>query len=475
MLPGFCYKASRMDAALAFAPAVELARMVRAKEVSPVELVDGCLDRIERLDGRLNSIVTVDERARDTARAAEARAGEEDTPAFHGVPIAVKDLHLTEGLRTTFGTSSLAQFVPTFDEENVRRIRGAGFVILGKTNVPELGSVSVTESRLLGPCRNPWDTTRTPGGSSGGAAAALAAGLVPVSHGSDGGGSIRIPAAHCGVFGLKPARGRISHAPLFGDRLAGLGTTGPISRHVEDAAALLDVMAGYVPGDPYWAPPPARPFVEETRTDPHVLRIGLVTTWPLTDFHPDAVAATQSAARLLEDLGHRVEEVGLPVDPGVVEHFKVVWTAGVAAAPIDPATLEPFNAGLHERGQAHSAARLLQAVTALQLVARDIVHASLPYDVVVSPTMSEPPLPIGTMDGLAVDARFDRETAYVGLTPLANITGQPSMNLPLGWSDAGLPLGVMATGRPGDEATLLRLAGQVQRHADWSVHRPPVG
>lgn len=474
MLSGHLLESPSMDTALAFAPAVELARMVRAREVSPVELVDGYLDRIERLDGRLNSIVTLDERVREAARAAEARAGDADTPPFHGVPIAIKDLHLTEGLRTTFGTSSLADFVPTIDEESVRRIRAAGFLVMGKTNVPELGSVPVTESALLGPCRNPWDTTRTPGGSSGGAAAALAAGLVPVAHGSDGGGSIRIPAAHCGVFGLKPARGRISHAPLFGDQVVGLSTSGPVARHVEDAAALLDVMAGYVPGDPYWAPPPTRPFVEEARTDPSALRVGLITSSPLTDFHAEAVAATESAGRLLQDLGHDVDAFSVPVEAEAIEHFEVVWTASIASVPLDPATLEPFNAGLHERGCAYSAARLLQAVTALQLITRDVVRASLPYDVVMSPTMSEPPLPIGAMDGLDVDGAFARAAAYVGFTPVANITGQPSMSLPLSWSEEGLPLGVMVTGRPADEVTLLRLAGQLQRHADWSGRRPGV-
>lgn len=464
-----------MDTDVAFAPAVELARRVRTKDLSPVELVETCLRRIKQLDGQLNSVVTVDaDGAMEAARQAEARAGEPDTPVFHGVPIAIKDLHLTRGLRTTFATSSLDGYVPDVDEENVRRLRAAGFLIIGKTNVPELGSSPVTESALLGPCRNPWDTSRTPGGSSGGAAAALAAGLVPVAHGSDGGGSIRIPAAHCGVFGLKPSRGRVSNAPLFGERAAGLGTTGPITRHVVDAAAMLDVMAGYVAGDPYWAPPPPRPFTDAARTDPAALRIGLVTTAPLVAFHPETVAVAESAAQLLEKLGHTVEPLELPIGAEVEKHFEVVWTSGVAAAPLDPTTLEPFNAGLYERGQAVSAPRLLHAITGLQLAARDIVAVSLDYDVLLSPTMAEPPLPIGAMDELDVDATYARAGAYVGLTPVANITGQPSMSLPLGWSSDGLPLGVMVTGRPADEATLLSLAGQLQRHADWSPQRPRV-
>lgn len=468
-------RTSAMDAELAFLPAVELARMVRARQISPVELLDGCLERIERLDGRLNSIVTLDEeQARASAKAAEASAGDAGAPPFSGVPIAIKDLHLTKGLRTTFGTKSLAGFVPDVDEEHVRRIREAGFVIIGKTNVPEFGSVPVTEPDLHGPCRNPWDTGRTPGGSSGGAAAALAAGLVPVAQGSDGGGSLRIPASNCGVFGLKPARGRVSNAPQFGDRLAGLSVSGPLTRHVQDAAALLDLMAGYAPGDPHWAPPPAHPFAEDAVTDPPPLRVGLVTTSPLTPLQPEVVAAAESAARLFESLGHTIEPFTLPVNEQLAQWFKVLWTVGIAALPVDPATLEPFNAGLHARGSAVSAPQLVQAVSGLQLASRAIVAASLAFDVVLSPTLGEPPLGIGEMRGLDTDEAFARATAYVGFTPVANITGQPAMNLPLSWSDEGLPLGVMVTGRPADEATLLRLAGQVQRAADWSHRRPEV-
>lgn len=465
-----------MDSELRYASAVDLARLVRSKDVSPVELVDACLERIERLDGTLNSVVTVDaDGARAAARAAEATAGDPDRPPFHGVPIAIKDLNLTRGMRTTFGSRALTGFVPDMDDEVVARIRAAGFVLVGKTNVPEFGSVPVTESLLHGPCRNPWAVDRTPGGSSGGSAAAVAAGLVPVAQGSDGGGSLRIPASNCGLVGLKPARGRVSHAPLFGDQLAGLSTAGPITRHVVDAGALLDVMGGYAPGDPYWAPPPARPFAEEAATDPTVLRVGLVTSSDLVEFDAEVVAATEAAAGLLAELGHTVEPFTLPLDEGLVAQFKTVWAAGIASLPIDPATLEPFNAGLYERGCAISAPQLLQAITGLQYATRAVVSASLDLDVVLSPTLAEPPLRIGALEGLDVDAAFERAAAYVGLTPVANITGQPSISLPLASSADGLPLGVMLTGRPADEATLLRLAGQVQRAADWSRRRPPEG
>lgn len=463
-----------MDSDLAFTAVVEQAVMVRERQVSPVELVDGYLDRIDRLDRRLNSIVTVDgERARELARAAEATAGSPDAPPFHGVPIAIKDLHLTAGLRTTFGAAAFATFVPDADEESVARIRAAGFIILGKTNVPEFGSLPVTESALHGPCRNPWDPGRTAGGSSGGAAAAVAAGLVGVAHGSDGGGSLRIPASNCGVVGLKPARGRVSQAPLFGDRLAGLSTIGPLARHVVDAGALLDVMAGYAPGDPHWAPPPARPFAEEACTDPAPLRIGLVTTSPLAEFGAEVVAAAESTARLLVELGHTVEPCTLPIDDALAEHFMTVWAVGLAALPVDPSRLEPFNAGLYERGSSVSAPAFLQAVNGLQLATRSIVRAGLEFDAVLSPTLAEAPLRIGELDGLDVDAVFARATEYVGFTPVANITGQPAITVPTGRSADGLPLGVMLTGRPAGEATLLRLAGQLERATDWTRQRPP--
>src|SRR5207249_2963740 len=275
-------------------------------EVSPVELTRLYLDRIERLDPQLNAYVTVDgERALAAAR--EPAAG-----AFGGVPIPIKDLNETAGLRTTFSCKAFADNVPDFDAAVVRRIRGAGFVILGKTNTPEFGTIAMTESELNGDCRNPWDTTRTPGGSSGGAAAALAAGLCPVAHGSDGGGSIRIPSSCCGLFGLKPSRGRVSPAP-YGSGSLGLGTSGPIARTVRDASALLDVMAGYEPGDFFFAPPPERPFLAEAGEAPGRLRIA-ITTEPPTFVPVDGTcaAAAHSAAQLLAELGHDVVEATPP-------------------------------------------------------------------------------------------------------------------------------------------------------------------
>lgn len=468
-----------VDADLATASACELARRVQRRQLSPLELVEGFLERIERLDARLNSFVALaPERARAEARAAGARAGTPQALPFDGVPIAIKDLHCTEGLTTTFATAARADFVPGFDEEHVARLRRAGFVVLGKTNVPELGSVPVTEPRLHGPARNPWDPTHTPGGSSGGAAAAVAAGLVPVAHGSDGGGSIRIPASCCGVVGLKPARGRVSLAPLYGDQMAGLVTPGPIARHVADAAALLDVMRGYVAGDPYWAPAPQRPYAHEPITEPPPLRVGLVTAPSMAPFDDDTTAAAESAARLLGDLGHAVEPLELELDAHVREHFATLWTCGLGSVPLEPEQLEAFNAHHARAGRATAAPRLLQAISALQATTRHVVSACWAHDVVLWPTLTRPPVAIGAFDGLDPDAAFAAAADYVGLTPLANITGQPAVSLPVAWSggDGGpaLPVGVTLTGRPADEATLLRLAGQVERAVGWPAHRPPL-
>lgn len=460
---------------LAFASAVELARLVDERAVSPVELVEASLRRIERLDGGINSMVALDaERALADARQAERAAGEPDCPPLHGVPVAIKDLHLTEGLTTTFGSRALAGYVPRADEENVARLRRAGAIVIGKTNVPEWGSVPVTEPALHGPCRNPWNPDHTPGGSSGGAAAAVAAGLVPVAHGSDGGGSVRIPASHCGLFGVKPARGRVSNAPVSGDRLAGLGTVGALTRHVVDAAAMLDAMRGYAAGDPHWAPEPPRPFREEAGMDPPALRVGVLRSTAATRFDPQTMAAVDAAAGLLERLGHSLEPFDLPVTQDFRTQFRVLWAAGVASLAVDPETLERVNSGLFQAGHASSAGQLLRAVNALQLEARAVVGASLGFDVVLSPTMAEPPLLVGELADADMDTAFERYSDYVGITPVANVTGQPAINLPLGWTEDGLPLGVMVTGGPADEATLFRLAGQVQRAADWSHERPPV-
>ena len=458
---------------LAFLSAVEQAQLIRSGEVSSEELVAVSLERIERLDPLLNAFVTVcAEEALATARAFDSTPG--DAP-FRGVPIAVKDLAATAGIRTTYSSRAYAEYVPDFDTAVVRRIREAGFVIVGKTNTPEFGTVAFTESELNGATRNPWSTELTPGGSSGGAAAALAAGLVPTAHATDGGGSIRIPASCCGLFGLKPSRGRVSTAP-FGS-LEGLSTAGPLTRSVEDAAHLLDVLAGYEPGDPWWAPPPERPFAKSTAEPPPRLRIA-VTSTPPTDVpvDPECVRAVSSAAELLAELGHDVRDETPPWRTDDLFHtFIAVWQVGPALHPVDDALMTPLNRGLVESARASTAADYGRAVASLQLLARRIVAFWNDFDVVLTPTLALPPVPIGWQD--AVDGPIEqllRNVEFTPFTAVANLTGLPAMSLPLHWSADGLPIGVHAIGPPAGDALLLQLAAEVEAARPWADRRPPV-
>jgi amidase len=463
-----------------FLPALEQAKLIKSRELSPVELVDSYLERIERLDDQLNAFVTViADEAREAARAAEkAVVDEERLQPFHGVPIAIKDLAETANIKTTFSCAPLAEYVPDVDNAAVRRIREAGFILLGKTNAPEFGTVPQTESRLNGICRNPWNVDFTPGGSSGGAAAALAAGMMPVAHASDGGGSIRIPASCCGLFGMKPTRGRISNAPRFGEVLAGFATEGALSRSVSDAAALLDVMSGYEVGDPYWAPPPERPFVEEVGTDPGTLRVGFTLAGGNeTPVEEEVAEALRDTAALLESMGHKVEEFDPDWnEPELTLHFITIWQSGSAYyAGLDPGGLEPLNRVLAEAAATTTMETYVQSRIQVEAYARRVVALWNDYDVVLTPTLPQTPRPIGWI--------FEEEDPWMQLvragmvvpfTVIANITGQPAMSVPLHWSTAGLPIGSQLQGRPADEATLFRLAGQLEGARPWADKRPPV-
>lgn len=459
---------------LAFLPALEQAQLLRDGEVTSLELTELYLERIERIDPQLNAFVTVcAEEALADARAKDATP--RDAP-FHGVPVAIKDLTATAGLRTTYSCRAYADYVPDFDAAVVRRLREAGFVVLGKTNTPEFGTVAFTESELNGATRNPWDLERTPGGSSGGAAAALAAGLIPIAHGSDGGGSIRIPASCCGVFGLKPSRGRVSAAPFAS--LEGLSTAAALARTVADAAALLDVLQGYEPGDPWWAPPPERPFLEEAKTPPGRLRIAVAETPPVdTPVDAECLAAVRDAAELLAGLGHEVVAATPPwQEPDFMETFIVVWQVGPALYPAqDLSLLTPLNRSLVESAQSTSAADYARAVARLQAVARRVVSFWDAADVVLTPTLALPPVPIGWQE--EVEGPIEqllRNAEFTPFTAIANLTGQPAASLPLRWSADGLPIGVHAIGPPGGDALLLRLAGEVERARPWTDRRPPV-
>jgi amidase len=457
---------------IAFATATEQAELVRAREVSPVELVETYLERIERLDPELSAFVTVcAEEALAAARDAETDPS--DGP-FHGVPIPIKDLHETAGIRTTFSSSQFAEFVPPYDLAAIRRIRDAGFILIGKTNTPEFGTVPVTESVLNGDCHNPWDTGRTPGGSSGGAAAALAAGLCPVAHGSDGGGSIRIPASCCGLFGIKAARGRVSPAPYGG--LEGLSTQGPIARTVLDAAALLDVMAGYETGDPWWAPAPERPFVEEVGADAGRLRIAVTAAPPIdAPVDPACAGAVEDAAALLAELGHDVEQATPEWrDDEIFDHFARVWQVGPAIYVPDPETLEPLNRAFAEAAHATTSVEYVRASISLRDLARRVVAFWEDYDLLLTPTLAQLPLPIGAISGADVSEQYRLSASFTPFTAIANITGLPAVSLPLSWTDDGLPVGVQLTGRPADEATLFRVSAQVEQARPWRDRRPPL-
>jgi amidase len=446
---------------------------VRERELSSLELVELYLDRIERLDPKLNAFVTVcGEHALDGARRADAESS--DAP-FRGVPIPIKDLTETAGILTTYSSRVYADYVPEHDAAVVRRIREAGFVVIGKTNTPEFGTVGVTESELNGACRNPWDTTRTPGGSSGGAAAAVAAGLCPVAQGSDGGGSIRIPAACCALFGLKPARGRVSSAP-FGPGTMGLASPGPIARTVADAAALLDVMAGYEVGEPFWAAPPTRPFLDEAGTPPGRLRIAVTVEPPFErPVDPTRAEAARACAELLGDLGHDVVEATPPWrDDALTTDFTRVWQAGPPLRAGEQLHLvEPLNRALAQDALATTSVELAVAVTRLQSYARRVIAFWTDVDVVVTPALSQAPVPVGwVFEPDDPHEQFERGFAFTPFTPVINVTGQPAAVVPFGWDAENLPLAVQLIAGPAREDVLIRLSAQLEQARPWADRRP---
>jgi amidase len=470
-----------MDTALLFEPATELARLVKAGQVSARELTEASLERIQALDPELNAFVHLDpEGALATAEDIEPA----DERPFAGVPIAVKDTAPVAGMPHRLGSDLFGDFVPGHDAFAVRRLREAGFVIVGKTSLPEFGILPVTEPRRFGPTRNPWDPERTPGGSSGGAAAAVAAGMVPLAHGSDGGGSIRIPAACCGLVGLKPSRGRVSRGPEQGDDF--LVQDGVLTRTVAETAALLDVLAGYEPGDASWAPPPPEPFAQTAAREPGRLRIG-VTTVPAVDAVVDPLCerAVRDAAALLESLGHDVEPVDSPWEgQDLLRPFTLVfgtpvalgmWFGGQATGREPSAELvEPLTWTIWEGIRRRDPLDYLLARTRLTAASRDIVAVWDDYDALLTPALAQRPVRIGEIDSCSADPweDFHRSGLFTPFTALFNVTGQPAVSLPLFHGDDGLPLGVMLAGRPAGEGPLLSLAAQLEAASPWADRRP---
>ncbi len=460
---------------IAFTSALEQAQLIRSGVVSPVDLVNLYLARIQDYDTQLGSYVTViAEQALTEAKAKADRLtqGPEDLPPFFGVPIAIKDLTSVQGVRCAYGSPVLMDNVSAYDDAVVARIKQAGFIILGKTSVSELGSLPYTEPMGLPIARNPWNLNHTAGGSSGGAAAAVAAGLAPIAQGSDGGGSVRGPALCCGVVGLKPARGRVSFAPL-GDHQSGIATNGVLSRTVADAAALLDVMAGYVPGDPYWLPDPENSFYHATQQGLNrSLRIAYATTiLPIGQADAVCEQAVLETVKRLEALGHQVE-LACPDFNGLVEPFVVIWRAGVGTAGLPPEALSGFNRWL--LSQADTSGTYLKAVWAMQMMARQVVAFFENYDVLLLPTYLQPAIQVGEWADLPPEETLQRIIQWIAPCPPFNASGQPALHLPTGLSPDGLPVGVQLVGRPADEATILALASQLEAAYPWQ-QRPQFG
>ncbi|HEV7163086.1 MAG TPA: amidase [Solirubrobacteraceae bacterium] len=468
-----------------FRSAIDLAGMVRSNEISARELVELSLGRIEELNPSLNAFVEIDA---ERALAAAEQVGPGDARPFAGVPTAVKNNRPVKGLRLTYGCSLMEQHKSSYDHNVTRRLKDAGFVIVGTTTLPEYGILPVTEARVSGPTRNPWDLQRTPGGSSGGAAAAVASGMLPVAHGNDGGGSIRIPAACCGLVGLKPTRGRISPAPELGD--SSLAIDGMLTRTVADTAAILDVLAGYELGDATWAPEPHEPFAMSAVRKPEKLRIAATTLPPVPDVavDPACAKAVWDAADLLRSLGHEVEEVEPPwqID-GLQALFGAVFctqialsiaysgmVAGRGVAGISEQDMEPMSWAIYSMVQKMSAIEGLGAAVQLQAFARRLVSFLAPYDILLTPALAERPLPIGTLDTAALEpmSTFTRSGLFTPFTPVFNASGQPGISVPLFQGADGLPLGVQLVGRPAGEGSLLALAAQLEQARPWVERRP---
>jgi amidase len=466
------------------------AELVRSGTASPVELVEAAIERVERINPELNAVITP---LFDGARAQAASDQLPDGP-LRGVPFVLKDLSAhSAGDPFHEGMAFLKERAWTEPEDTAlaARFRAAGLITIGKTNTPELGILPTTEPLAYGPTRNPWDTSRSVGGSSGGSAAAVAAGLVPIGHANDGGGSIRIPASECGLVGLKPTRARVSSGPEFGDVMGGLTCELVVSRSVRDTALVLDAVHGMEPGDPFGVAPPTRPYVEELGAPPGALRVGLMTESPggAVSVHADCVAAAEAAAALLESLGHHVERShpkGLD-DPDYTAHFITNWAAGAAwnvdywsrrtGAEIGPDDVEPLTWALAEVGRSASAPEWLWAREWLQHNSREVASWwTEGHDLLLTPTIAEPPPPLGSFDSPPDNPLHGlfRAAELVPFTPPFNCTGQPAISLPLHWNDDGLPIGVQLVAAFGREDLLLRVAAQLEAARPWTDRRPSV-
>jgi amidase len=467
---------------LAFLDATAQAALVASGAVSPAELVDAAIDRIERIDGRLNAVIH--HRFDRAHNEAETASG-----PFGGVPFLVKDAVChTAGDPYHVGMRALKDAGWTEQEDTwlARRFREAGFVFVGKTNTPELATSCTTEPLAYGPTRNPWDDSRSTGGSSGGSAAAVAAGLVPVAHGNDMGGSIRFPASMCGIVGLKPTRARTTLGPALGEYWGPLTHEFVLTRSVRDTAGVLDAVAGPAPGDPYTAPAPVRPYRDEVGAPPGRLRIGYLTQTPAgSPSHPDLVRAVDETARLLSELGHEVDATVISgLDDTYNDAFLTVLASAVAR---DVARwserlghditdeLEPNNAFFAAMGRQYSSVDYIRAIEAMQAWSRRVAQWWVDHDILVVPTSPEPPVQLGELAPDNLDPAVGTRMGHlVSFCAPFDVTGQPGMSLPLHWNEEGLPIGVQLVGAYGREDILLRVAAQLEQARPWSGRRPPI-
>ena len=469
---------------LIFKSAEELAGLVRGGQVSATEVVEAFLGRIEELNPSLNALIEVS--ADEALAEAGSHRGSDDARPFGGVPIAIKSNTAVEGRLLTFATAALADHRAGHSAYLVQRIQQAGFIIVGMSNLPEFGILPTTESRLHGPARNPWDTQRTPGGSSGGAAAAVASGMLPIAHGNDGGGSIRIPAACCGLVGLKPSRGRVSRGPDLGESF--LTGDGVLTRTVADTALGLDVLAGYEVGDSSWAPRPVEPYLQAMRRDPGKLRIGFTSANALdVDIDPECARGLREGAELLAELGHEVFEVHPQMPPeetlgifiacfGTWISLTSAYTRLVTGRELAEQELEPMTKALCDMAADMSATDFLVNNVRLQALTREFVALFADFDLMLTPALAERPLAIGECTGFGDDPMGDliRSGRFTPFTALVNASGQPAITVPIGFGEDGLPTSIQLIGHPLAEETLLQVAAQIETARPWAQQRPRI-
>lgn len=469
---------------LMFRPIHELAQMVKKGELTARELVETSLSRIEELDGEVGAFTHVD--AEGALAAADQINSEDDRP-FAGVPIAIKDNKAVAGLPLNFSANLMGDFIAPSDSALVTKFREAGFIIVGKTKLPEYGLMPVTDPTRGGPARNPWDLTRTPGGSSGGSAAAVAAGMVPIAHANDGGGSTRIPAACCGLVGLKAQRGRVSVAPELGDSF--LIADGVLTRTTAESAAVLDILEGYVTGDATWATPPAEAYAKAAAREPGTLRIGWTTEPPIdAPVDAEAAAAVERTAKLLEDMGHRVEiaepawknDMLVPLFSaafGPAVATQIIFAQMIAQKEATAEDMEPLSWMVWQQAQGLSAPMYLAAMTQLNAFCREFMGFFDEYDILLTPGLAERPVKIGEIDPRSdnPEAMFARAGQFTPFTAAANVTGQPAISIPIEEREDGLPLAVQLMAGPEREDLLLQVAAQLEAASPWAARRAPTG